>query len=67
MVVRIFARPAGVMSLLFQAEGVARPITLTTPLDVNGLEIRGDRAVINIGANDVDEFAERHTCRPSLR
>src|SRR6202048_1394411 len=57
VVAGIFRVPAGfALSLLFQAEG-ARPITLTTPVDVNGLGNFGsDRAVINGVQTMLDEF-----------
>jgi len=53
----IFHAPGGfALSLLFQAEG-ARPITLTTPVDVNGLgNSANDRAVINGVQTTLDEF-----------
>ncbi|HEV2425310.1 MAG TPA: carboxypeptidase regulatory-like domain-containing protein [Terriglobia bacterium] len=53
----IFHAPGGLeLSLLGQAE-TARPITLTTPLDVNGLgDALDDRAVINGAQTALDQF-----------
>ena len=57
VVAGIFHAPAGFeISLLGQAES-ARPITLTTPLDVNGVgDPTDDRAVINGRQSTLDEF-----------
>ena len=53
----IFTVPAGFqLSMLFQAES-GRPITLTTPEDVNGFgDTLDDRAVINGVQTSLDEF-----------
>ena len=57
VVAGIFRIPAGFeIALLGQAE-TARPITLTTPADVNGLgDTLDDRAVINGVQTSLDEF-----------
>jgi hypothetical protein len=57
VVAGVFHAPAGFeLSLLGQAE-TARPITLTTPVDVNGLgDPLNDRAVINGTETTLDEF-----------
>ncbi len=57
VVVGIFHAPAGFeLSLLGQAE-TGRPITLTTPADVNGLgDSLDDRAVINGVQTTLDQF-----------
>ena len=55
------------MSLLFQAEG-ARPITLTTPVDVNGLGDPGnDRAVVNGVQTILDQFRGTPYVQADLR
>ena len=55
------------MSLLFQAEG-ARPITLTTPVDVNGLgDSANDRAVINGVQTTLDQFRGTPYIQADLR
>jgi len=53
----VFTVPAGFqLSMLFQAES-GRPITLTTPEDVNGFgDTLDDRAVINGVQTSLDEF-----------
>jgi hypothetical protein len=60
----IFHAPAGFeISILSQTES-ARPITLTTPVDVNGLgDTLDDRAVINGVQTSVDEFR----CTPYIQ
>jgi hypothetical protein len=57
VVAGIFRLPGGFeTSLLSQAES-ARPITLTTPVDVNGLgDSLDDRAVVNGVETSLDEF-----------
>ena len=64
----IFHAPGGVaLSLLFQAEG-ARPITLTTPVDVNGLgDSANDRAVINGVQTTLDQFRGTPYVQTDLR
>jgi hypothetical protein len=68
VVAGIFRAPGGLaLSLLFQAEG-ARPITLTTPVDVNGLGDAGnDRAVINGVQTTLDEFRGTPYVQADLR
>jgi hypothetical protein len=63
-----FYAPAGfTLALLFQAEG-GRPITLTTPVDVNGLGDAGnDRAVINGVQTTMDEFRGTPYVQADLR
>jgi Carboxypeptidase regulatory-like domain/TonB dependent receptor len=57
VVAGIYHAPGGfALSMLFQAEG-GRPITLTTPVDVNGLGDPGnDRAVVNGVQTKMDQF-----------
>jgi hypothetical protein len=57
VVAGIFHLPGGIeTSLLSQAES-ARPITLTTPVDVNGFgDSLDDRAVVNGAQTSLDEF-----------
>ncbi len=57
VVAGVFHVPSGFeVSLLSQAEG-ARPITLTTPVDVNGLgDTTNDRAVVNGVQTSLDQF-----------
>jgi len=57
VVAGIFHLPGGVeTSLLAQAES-ARPITLTTPVDVNGFgDTLDDRAVVNGAQTTLDQF-----------
>jgi Carboxypeptidase regulatory-like domain len=57
VVAGVFHVPAGIeLSLLGQAES-ARPITLTTPVDVNGFgDPADDRAVINGTQTTLDQF-----------
>src|SRR6202035_3841403 len=64
----IFHAPAGfALSLLFQAEG-ARPITLTTPVDVNGLgDSANDRAVIKGVQTKLDQFRGTPYVQADLR
>ena len=68
VVAGIFHAPGGLdLSLLFQAEG-PRPITLTTPVDVNGLGDSGDdRAVINGVQSTMDEFRGAPYVQADLR
>ncbi len=68
VVAGIFHAPAGfAVSLLFQAEG-ARPITLTTPVDVNGLGDPGsDRAVVNGVQTKLDQFRGTPYVQADLR
>jgi hypothetical protein len=68
VVAGIFHAPGGLaLSLLFQAEG-ARPITLTTPVDVNGLgDSANDRAVINGVQTRLDEFRGTPYVQADLR
>src|ERR1700693_4384416 len=68
VVAGIFRAPGGLaVSLLFEAEG-ARPITLTTPVDVNGLGDPGnDRAVINGVQTKLDEFRGTPYVQADLR
>jgi Carboxypeptidase regulatory-like domain/TonB dependent receptor len=68
VVAGIFHAPAGLaVSLLFQAEG-ARPITLTTPVDVNGLGDAGNnRAVVNGVQTTLDEFRGTPYVQADLR
>jgi len=55
------------LSLLFQAE-TGRPITLTTPVDVNGLgDPTNDRAVINGVQTTMDEFRGTPYIQADLR
>jgi hypothetical protein len=63
-----FHVPGGfALGLLFQAEG-ARPITLTTPVDVNGLGDAGnDRAVINGLQTKMDQFRGTPYVQADLR
>lgn len=63
-----FHAPGGFqLGLLFQAEG-ARPITLTTPVDVNGLGDPGnDRAVINGVQTKLDQFRGSPYVQADLR
>jgi hypothetical protein len=64
----IFHAPAGFdLGWLFQAEG-ARPITLTTPVDVNNLGDPGnDRAVINGVQTKMDQFRGKAYVQADLR
>jgi Carboxypeptidase regulatory-like domain/TonB dependent receptor len=57
VIVGTFFAPGGVqLSTLFQAES-GRPITLTTPVDVNGFgDTLDDRAVVNGMQTSLDEF-----------
>jgi hypothetical protein len=68
VVAGIFHAPGGfALSLLLQAEG-ARPITLTTPVDVNGLGDPGtDRAVINGVQTKLDQFRGTPYVQADLR
>ena len=68
VVAGIFHAPRGfALSLLFQAEG-ARPITLTTPVDVNGLgDSANDRAVINGVQTKLDQFRGTPYVQADLR
>jgi hypothetical protein len=68
VVAGIYHAPGGfALSLLFQAEG-ARPITLTTPVDVNGLGDPGnDRAVINGVQTKLDQFRGTPYVQADLR
>jgi hypothetical protein len=68
VVAGIFRAPGGLaLSLLFQAEG-ARPITLTTPVDVNGLgDSANDRAVVNGVQTTLDEFRGTPYVQADLR
>jgi TonB dependent receptor len=68
VVAGIFHAPAGfAVSLLFQAEG-ARPITLTTPVEVNGLGDPGnDRAVVNGVQTKLDQFRGTPYVQADLR
>jgi hypothetical protein len=68
VVAGIFHAPGGLaLSLLFQAEG-ARPITLTTPVDVNGLgDSKNDRAVINGVQTTLDQFRGTPYVQADLR
>jgi hypothetical protein len=68
VVAGVFHAPGGfALSLLFQAEG-ARPITLTTPVDVNGLGDPGnDRAVINGVQTKLDQFRGTPYVQADLR
>ncbi len=68
VVAGIFHAPRGfALSLLFQAEG-ARPITLTTPVDVNGLgDGLDDRAVINGVQTKLDQFRGTPYVQADLR
>ena len=68
VVAGIFHAPRGfALSLLFQAEG-ARPITLTTPVDVNGLgDSADDRAVINGVQTKLDQFRGTPYVQADLR
>ncbi len=68
VVAGIFHAPVGfAVSLLFQAEG-ARPITLTTPVDVNGLGDPGDdRAVVNGVQTKLDQFRGTPYVQADLR
>ena len=63
-----FYMPEGFsVSLLFQAE-TGRPITLTTPVDVNGLgDPTNDRAVINGVQTTLDEFRGTPYIQADLR
>ncbi|MDP9146861.1 MAG: TonB-dependent receptor, partial [Acidobacteriota bacterium] len=63
-----FHTPGGFsLGLLFQAEG-ARPITLTTPVDVNRLGDAGnDRAVINGVQTKMDQFRGTPYVQADLR
>jgi Carboxypeptidase regulatory-like domain/TonB dependent receptor-like, beta-barrel len=64
----IFHAPGGVeLSLLSQAES-ARPYTLTTPVDVNGVgDALDDRAVINGVQTSLDEFRGTPYLQTDLR
>jgi hypothetical protein len=68
VVAGMFHAPGGfALSLLFQAEG-GRPITLTTPVDVNGLGDPGnDRAVINGVPTKLDQFRGTPYVQADLR
>jgi outer membrane receptor protein involved in Fe transport len=68
VVAGIFHAPGGLaVSLLFQAEG-ARPITLTTPVDVNGLgDSANNRAVVNGVQTTLDEFRGTPYVQADLR
>jgi hypothetical protein len=68
VVAGIFHAPGRLaVSLLFQAEG-ARPITLTTPVDVNGLgDSANDRAVVNGVQTTLDQFRGTPYLQADLR
>jgi hypothetical protein len=68
VVAGVFHAPGGfALSRLFQAEG-GRPITLTTPVDVNGLGDPGnDRAVINGVQTKLDQFRGTPYVQADLR
>jgi hypothetical protein len=68
VVAGIYHAPGGFQaSLLFQAEG-GRPITLTTPVDVNGFgDPTNDRAVVNGVQTKLDQFRGTPYVQADLR